>query len=366
MIEKGLIALTIFLIVPELIGLLVLKIFGKEKDNLVFAFVLGYLLEFSICQLVSVPLIYKDATLTQLVNILTIIFGILSIISIVFLLKDVVKIIKKIFNYIKAIPKFLAFLTIILVGIQIYAYAAYMHIDDDDAFYVGTATTAVQTDTIFKYAGSTGEENGENMASRYRLGPFPVYSAVISKLIDIHPAIVSHTIFPIIFIPLVYMVYGLIADELFNKNQKSVYTFLLLTCIVSIWGNYSVRSTFSFLLIRIWQGKSLLANLILPATILCFLKAEKNEYNFRSCVLLFVTIFAGTFTTTMGIALPPLSLMLLAIACELSKINLKMFSESRKETRKEKENIKLRIKNIVKCLVCCVPAIIYGVAYLLI
>lgn len=362
MIIKGLIVLLTLFIVPELLGLLFLKFNKKEKSNLIFSFVIGYLLIFAVCQLISVPFIYLEFSLTKLVVTLVAIFGGLSIISIILNVKNFKEILKNFIEYIKDMPKLLTLITVILIGIQIFAFVGYMHIDDDDSFYVGTATTAVQTDTLFKYSAATGEENLENKLSRYRLGPFPIYSAVISKLVDIHPAIISHVVLPIIFAPIVYMIYGLIGNELFKKDKKLVLTFVMLMSIINIWGNYSVRSNFSFFLLRIWQGKAVLANIILPAIILLFIKAEKCDYSFNYCLLLFITMFAGTFTTTMGIALPPMELMMLTIVYEISKINFKDF----KENIEEKKKIKIRITNIFKALACCVPSILYGLAFLII
>ena len=359
MLEKGLMILLILLIIPELVGLFILRFFKKENTNLILAFIVGYLTEFAVCQLIAVPYIYLEKTLTELINVLAIIFGSISVLSIVINLTNVKNIVISCFNYIKKMPKLLSILVVILIGLQVYSFVGYMHIDDDDSFYVGTATVSVQTDSLFKYSAATGEENVENQLSRYRLGPFPIYLAVISKIIDIHPAIVAHTIMPIVFVPLVYMIYGLIGNELFNKDKKRVHYFLMIMSIINIWGNYSVRTTFSFFLIRIWQGKALLASMILPLIILLFIKAEENNYKFNYCLLLFITILAGNLTTTMGIALPPMELILLAVVYEISKIKFK-------KSKEEKTGIGNAIINLTKCFICCVPSIIYGIAYLII
>lgn len=107
----------------------------------------------------------------------------------------------------------------------------------------------------------------------------------------------------------------------------------------------------------------MLANLILPTIILLFMKAEENNYKFGYCLLLFITMLAGNFTTTMGVALPPMTLILIAIVYEFSKINIKIFKESIKKGFLE---IFSAIVNMVKCLVCCMPSIIYGVLYFII
>lgn len=359
MLEKGLSIVLVLFIIPELLGLFLLRFLKKENTNLFLAFIIGYVLEFAICQIVAVPYIYMEKTFTELMNILTIINLIVCGISAILNLTKIKEILKTILNYIKETPKILAILTIVLIGIQVYSYVGYMHIDDDDSFYVGTATVSVQTDSLFKYSAATGEMDVENQLSRYRLGPFPIYLAVISKAIDTHPAIVAHTILPIIFVPLVYMIYGLIGNELFKNDKKQVYYFLMIMSIINIWGNYSVRTAFSFFLIRIWQGKALLASMILPLIILLFIKAEENNYKFNYCLLLFIAILAGNLTTTMGIALPPMELMLLAIVYEISKLNFK-------KSKEEKIGFGKAIINLTKCLICCIPSIIYGIAYLII
>ena len=359
MLEKGLMILLILLIIPELVGLFILRFFKKENTNIILAFIVGYLTEFAVCQLIAVPYIYLEKTLTELIKVLTIIFGSISVLSIAINLTNIKNIIISCFNYIKKMPKILSLLVVILIGLQVYSFVGYMHIDDDDAFYVGTATVAVQTDSLFKYSATTGEENLENQLSRYRLGPFPIFLAVISKLVDTHPAIVAHVMLPIVFVPLVYMIYGLIGKELFKEDEKKVFYFLLVMSIVNLWGNYSIRNNFSFFLLRIWQGKAVLANVILPAIILLFMKLEENNYQFKYCLLVFITVLAGVLTTTMGIALPPLELMLLAIVYELSKTRFKKGDEN-------KQSIGKTIINVFKCLICCLPSIAYGIAYLII
>lgn len=359
MLEKGLAIVLVLFIIPELLGLFLLRFFKKENTNLFLAFIIGYIVEFAVCQIVTVPYIYMEKTFTELMSIFSKIILVICGLSIIVNLTKVKEIFKTIFKYIKETPKLLVILTIILIGLQVYSYVGYMHIDDDDSFYVGTATVALQTDSLFKYSAATGEEDVENQLSRYRLGPFPIYLAIISKAIDIHPAIVAHTILPIIFVPLVYMIYGLIGNEIFKKDKKQVYYFLMIMSIINIWGNYSVRTTFSFFLIRIWQGKAILASMILPLIVLLFIKAEENNYKFNYCLILFITILAGNLTTTMGIALPPMELMLLAVVYEISKIKFK-------KSKEEKTGIGNAIINLTKCCLCCVPSIIYGIAYLII
>ena len=350
MILKLLLSILVLFIIPELLGLLICRFIKKEKNDIIFAFVVGYLMEFAICQILAVPMILYEVSFKILLNSYIVIISILSVLSFfinIIRIKDITN------NFIKSLketPKFLALITLILIGIQVYGFIGYAHIDDDDAIYVGTATTILQTDTLYKYSANTGAENGEQLHLRYRLGPFPVYTAIISKMIRIHPAIVAHLVFPCIFVPIVYMIYGLIGNELFKKDKKQTLLFLIILNFLFIWGNYSARTNFTFLLFRIWQGKAVLANIIIPVIWLLLLKAEDNDFKFINFLLLFIANLAGDFTTTMGIALVPITVMVVAFVLEIYKFNFR-------------NGILKTIKNLSLCLASCIPSIVYGITY---
>lgn len=70
---------------------------------------------------------------------------------------------------------------VVLIVVQMYAGIFYTHIDDDDAFYVATASTTLETDTVFQYNAYTGDEY-ESLPSRYVLSPFPIFEAGLSRL----------------------------------------------------------------------------------------------------------------------------------------------------------------------------------------
>ena len=93
----------------------------------------------------------------------------------------------------------------ILILLQLVAASFLAHMDADDAFYVATATTSVHTDTVFSINPYTGYSY-TRLPSRYVLSPFPIFLAVISSLVGLHPAIVAHVIFPVVFIFMAYLV----------------------------------------------------------------------------------------------------------------------------------------------------------------
>ena len=99
--------------------------------------------------------------------------------------------------------------------------------DDDDAFYVATATTSVDTDTLYQIEPYTGNVYG-NFPARYVLSPFPMLAAVISRCTGIRPAVVCHTVYPFFLIPLAYGVYALLAEKVFDRCFPDTAVFRIL------------------------------------------------------------------------------------------------------------------------------------------
>lgn len=343
MIIKFLIAILCLIILPELLGLLILKFWDKQKNNILLGLILGYIIEFSIAQLITVPMIFLEMSYQTLLILYTAMLVGLSVLSIILNAKRFKDMFWDIIDILLGLPKILTAICLILIVFQMYMYVGTnTHIDDDDAFYVGTATTTIETNTLYKYSATTGGLEGEHNIPRYRLGPFPIYYAIVSSWINIHPAIVAHVILPIIFIILVYSIYALLGHELFNKDLKNSIIFVLLFCFLNLFGNYSIRTTFTFLLFRIWQGKAVLCNIIIPLIFYMFLSEEKKQDELITKITLFLIVLAGVFTTTMGVVFPSIIIGVLGL--------LYVFYNK-------------SIKNIFGHFLCCLPAICYGILY---
>lgn len=366
MIITGLIAILSFIIVPVLVGFNIVKFFKNDNKSILFAYVIGYLIEFAICELISVPMIFLKCKFTTLLYTFIGINGILCLVSILINFKNIKEIILSNFKELKTTPKILTVLCIFLICVQIYVFAFYAHTDDDDAFYVSTSVTTVQTNSLFKYDPETGALEGENSKIRFIIGPFPLFMSIISGVLNIHPAIVAHLIFPVIILPVIYSLYYLLAKYFFKEDKNSTLLFLVFINILNMFGGYSKKANFAFLLMRIWQGKAMLANFIIPAIWLVFLNGKENGFKLVDYLLLVITIIAGNFTTSMGIGIPPIALILLVFAFEVSKFNFtNVKSKNDLKNRILEFDYKKSFINILKCVVCCFPSIICGLIYIL-
>ncbi|KAB1438261.1 DUF6077 domain-containing protein [Candidatus Galacturonibacter soehngenii] len=330
------------LIVPILIGYLITKFMkSDDKNNIAINFLIGFIVMLGIFQPITLIAIYLKVSLTFLTMLVKLVWGTLSIVSIVinhkriFVTMSHVTIVLKKFN----IYLFGALLLIMLQG---YSYIAYEHIDDDDAFFVATATTAVANDNLYvksPYSGVTYK----NLPDRYILSPFSIYYAVMSKLTLVHATVYAHLFLPLVLLLFVYMVYYLWGKEWFQKSE-SLGVYLVLISIINIFGNYSEFTTQSFLLFRLWQGKAFLAAGILPFLLyLCYKTRKEMEYLFF--IALFFGTLAASHVSSMGIFLAPL-----LIGC-WALVDLIM---TKKLTR------------LFCYMLCCLPSILCGLLYVII
>ena len=235
-------------------------------------------------------------------------------------------------------------LAFLLVAIQMGAYVFGMATDLDDAFYVATATTTLETNGMFTYDAYTGML-ASYLPARYVFAPFPILLAFYSDMVHMHAAVVAHTVEPVFFLLISYLVYWKIGRKLFDKDDQKVGLFLLFLVLIQMFSYYSVYTQGTFLSIRIWQGKALLASFVLPAI---FLQAKECMETNRMCgpwMTLFLMMTSACLVSGMGIMLAPIMLGLMTLLYAVKDRN--------------RENIK-------RAVICCLPNVICAAAYVII
>ena len=91
MILTGLIAILSFIIVPVLVGFNIVKFLKNDNKSILFAYVVGYLIELAICELIAVPMIFLKCKFTTLLYTFIGINCILCLISILINFKRIKK-----------------------------------------------------------------------------------------------------------------------------------------------------------------------------------------------------------------------------------------------------------------------------------
>ncbi len=109
---------------------------------------------------------------------------------------------------------FLALLAFELV--MSWTHASY---DGDDAYYVAQSVQTWQTGTMYHYVPYTGITT--ELDGRHAMAMIPMWIAAIAKLCGTHPTIVTHSLIPLVFLPLADLcAYSLISALLYDKDSK--------------------------------------------------------------------------------------------------------------------------------------------------
>lgn len=339
-VAKAILAVLWLVIVPGAAGIPYLK--NKKNFAVGEALLAGYLFFFSAGEIFLLLSIVLDVSLNLAAGILGG-FMILSAVYGISLLRGIGKNRwRRALEQMRLLsPWFWA--AVLMIAVQIFVVVYYAHMDADDAFYLGTATSAVETNTLFSIDPYTGAAY-ETLPKRYILSPFPVLLAVISRLcMGLHPAILAHVIYPAVFLPAVYLCFYYMGKKWFPQNRNSQGMFLMFAAILTWFSGFSVYTSGNFTMVRIWQGKALLAGFLLPLTFyLCwclFLEEEKSG----SFVLLAMANLACCHVSSMGIMLSPIMIGMLALMGAVKKKSLKVLFQG---------------------ILCCCPSLILGTVYI--
>ncbi len=160
---------------------------------------------------------------------------------------------------------------ICLVCFQLFLSVYISTPDGDDAYYVTHAQIAAQKDTMYlenAYVGGYGA-----LDARHVLAPFPMFIALLSRKSGMHASAVAHTVLPPALIILTYLIYYKVASILFpdhERGKRSV--FMVLMVGMQMFGSYSIYTNETFFVTRTWQGKSVLANIAIPAAFYILLR----------------------------------------------------------------------------------------------
>lgn len=339
---KGLLALFWLIVIPTAAGIPFLR---KKSDRTIGeCFLTGYLFLFAAAELLTLPMIVLKAPLHVLVWCYGAVAGVTALFGIFCLRGQKLPSAGQVKARIRSASPFF-WCALILIAVQIVIVVLYAHFDADDAFYVATATTSVEKDSIFVFNPYTGLKY-RNLPSRYVLSPFPIFLAVVSELCaGLHPAIMAHTIFPPAFQLMSYLIVYQIGKEWFKDSPHGRGIFLYVVAALNCFVSYSSYNSGSFQMIRIWQGKALLAAALIPLLFylsMTIVMEEKPQYPWY--LLLFANI-ACCLLSSMGIILAPL------LQGAFALLGLIRYRSP---------------KRFVYSLLCCLPSVALGIVYILI
>jgi hypothetical protein len=262
---------------------------------------------------------------------------------------------------------FLIIALLVIAG-QMCVYIFGMHLDEDDARWIAEANDALVKNRMLLHNPATGEYIGRFVGEMIKdvFSSWSMYLAWLSRTTGIRAVVIAHTVYPPILLGLSYSAYYEIGAQLFadEKGGKSKAhergIFLLMVSVINLFmaGNVYTQSVFT--LTRIWQGKAVVAAVMIPAILAIILRVQQTnpqaEGPIRDWILLIVVGVSCCLFSGMGIAIGLLLLTiygLYVVACMIVR------TARHKEYKWKSCAIRVGL-----WLASLVPSIVYGLGYL--
>lgn len=301
--------------IPIFSGVMLVGLVEKKHKRPSSIYLSGWLLMISVFQLVGTVCVLRGETLTRLIVYFAVIMVTCTIIG---LLMVVFGMVNRSFseNYSFHNIKNLSLanrLTWLLFYVM-FAFQLFMSVyldtpNGDDAYYLSVANMADKLDELYIRSPYIGYLEGLHL--RHALSQFPIFYAFLARESELHVAIVAHTIMPPVLIMITYLIYYKIASALFDDDENKVPVFMVMISLVQIFGASSIYASEVFFLTRTWQGKSMIANIAIPASLLMMLRISKCSEGTKArgtrwmgyCFLLALVNLITGFASCLGLLL---------------------------------------------------------------
>ena len=346
------ILLFLVLPVPFFIGMIPVRYMNNSQKTPAMAYACGWFVSFFIFEIVAIPFILLEKSFTLMSIIYTIIIGTIFVYSVYIGIRHVIPYFVKKIKTVKELPLLVKLGWIIvfaLIAFQMIYSVLYEYYDGDDSYYIATSVLTKTFDTMYLRDAYTGYIYP--LDTRHAFSPTPVFQAWLSKLSGIGPAAVAHTVLAPAWLLFMYCIYIQIANRLLpanndisksKKNYRPV--FMILICTWSMFGNVSLYTAETFAMTRTWQGKGLMAGMVIPALILCLLYLADDKVAKGTWIMFVCVIVSGAFATSVAFMLVPTIVGLASVFIGYRSKSIK--------------------KTVYVCL-CCVPCLILGCLYIL-
>ncbi len=235
----------------------------------------------------------------------------------------------------------------LIIGVVIYQSVVLRNADADDSRFVVNAVEMVRTDRMYLTNPATGKE-----ISRFKgelakdvVAPWAVFPASASRWVGVSPTVFMHSVVPILMVILVSLAYYLLSRKFFPKGWGGRCFFVFLLWLINIYGYYSIYGPETFIMIRSWQGKAVVASFAIPMMIYIFFCIYEEPKNWGRYISLLAVNLCMCFLSSMGLVIGAVMIGCYAIVYAIAKRNLLI---------------------LPKMLLLCIPNAVYYYLYTLV
>lgn len=310
----GVVLLLHFLVFLSL-GTLLMGFLKRDRFSISMAVLLGYFCYFGLFEVLCLPFVFLQTSLTTFSYVLLAVLLAAVAGACVVGGKSWMEQGKTISGIWRE-HSVLFLLLLAAVAFQCCFVAVYYDGSADAAYYVGVASTSAYTDTLGTYNPYTGNIL-KNFNVRYVFSCYPLHNAFVAKISGIPAIVQAKTIMAVVNAVIANLLYYQIGCRLFRgRSRKYPDLLVLFLFVLNLYSN-SIFLPASFLFRRLYEGKAVLANIILPMILYCSIRLYQEAQEYAVWVYLFfcnlaaVAFSGSSFLALFGCGAVLLPLLLL-------------------------------------------------------
>ena len=216
----------------------------------------------------------------------------------------------------------IAFLLVIAVQVLYFNLNDETYAIWDQSYYLGDTATSLYTNTLSQYNPYTGKIL-DYLNPEYLLETYQNHGAVMCQLLHLHPMVETLTVMASAVIILYQLIMYEIGRFLFHGNRAKSTLMLAFLCLLNCF-SFNLFTAAEFLIIRPSEGKTILAVLIIPALLYCFLKTIPNPDGKTWWIYSFLVILGSFGLNMSSIFMIPFELTAFYLPLALHKKQLKI------------------------------------------
>ena len=248
------------LLLPFLLGIFPMCGMPREKRTPGVQYLSGFLVMLAVFQLFAVPLVLREADISVLLLLNLVVTSLLAVGAVVILVRSLRKKSWSV-SLIRGVDKGMSRSTLVftffywcifvcILVFQLYMAVTHASFDGDDAYYVAQSVMADQNGSMYEVDPYTGA--AARFDARHATATVTMWIAVLARMTGIHATILSHTILPLVILPVVYLIYLQIGMVL-CREKRMLPVFMILMALLQMFGYVSLYTKETFLMTRTWQ-----------------------------------------------------------------------------------------------------------------
>jgi len=281
MIVTGLCSLAVIfnLILYFIFGSLITGNLQNRRFSATLSVIMGFFLYYVMFEAVCLPVMLMKKPLHLLSYIWAGVIIIITIVSFVLHRKRWLGCFKEAVEFVKKHAVF-CIVTAVIILLECIIIISCYQFTLDAAYYVGTVSTSLVTDSINIYNPYTGMWQ-DHFEMRYFFSNYAINDAVMCFLTGMHPLVWTKTVMEGTVIILSDLVLYRLGRELFKGDLKRTGVFMFFVALICFFYS-TIYTAQEFFVTRTFEGKTVVGSVIMPLVLLVYIKLL-SDHRDRFC-----------------------------------------------------------------------------------